>query len=370
MNKQDHETSMMREICEQGAVLARVFRGCRDAIGHYVSRQRGRRVHLVGCGDMYFSALQVESLVPLLWGDPVRAWRSMDLRWFHRFLTSDDVVICASVSGRTPRTLEAALLARRAGAHVLAITDNPNAPLGHEIADVIVLGTSPPELLEQDPYAGYRNIIAQTQTFTATLMVEMALVAGRTASFDADRLVTLTEEWVQTLDREARSLDSFLAGGEQVVVLGSGPHLPAARYGAAKMLEFAVPAAAQCLEEYNHQEVFVADSRTRAILLAGDDESRSRAVELTAAWEQLGVRSLVLAAEGSFAGSSTRHWSLPHAPLLDAVWCEILALQLLTAHGVRAMGRDPSRWLGGRRADTIQAMSAQTIRGSRLWLPD
>lgn len=56
--------------------------------------------------------------------------------------------------------------------------------------------------------------------------------------------------------------------------------------------------------------------------------------------------------------------------LLETMLCEVIALQLLTAHGVSAMGRDPNRWLGGRRTDAVQAMSQETIRGSRTWRPE
>ena len=321
---------------------------------------------------MYFAASQVEALARTLWGISVRAWRSMDLRWMHRQLGAGDLVVCASVSGRTPRTLEAALLARDAGAQVLGITDNPGSPLDDALDATLILDTAALELLEDKSYAGYRHIIAQTQTFTAVLVVELMLAAmlqGRGA--DLARIPDRVRHLVAVLDEPVRELaEVFLAGGERVVVLGSGPHWPAACYGAAKMLEFAVPATAQCLEEFNHLEAFVADRATRIIVLAADDEAESRARELTGEWECLGARSLVLARGGEFPGERTRRLELPSENLLDAILGQVIALQWLVARGVSAMGRDPTRWLGGRRTDQIQTMSQQTIRGSRLWKPE
>ena len=136
------------------------------------------------------------------------------------------------------------------------------------------------------------------------------------------------------------------------------------------MLEFAVPATAQCLEEFNHLEVFVADRETRIIVLAADDEAEARAKELTGEWECLGARSLVLARGGEFPGERTRLLELPSQDLWDAIISQVIALQLLVAWGVSAMGRDPTRWLGGRRSEEIQTMSQQTIRGSQLWKPN
>jgi hypothetical protein len=116
-------------------------------------------------------------------------------------------------------------------------------------------------------------------------------------------------------------------------------------------------------------EVFVADRATRIIVLAADDEAEARARELTGEWECLGTRSLVLARGGGFPGERTLLLELPSEGLLDAILSQVIALQLLVARGVSAMGRDPTRWLGGRRTEQVQTMSQQTIRGSRHWKP-
>jgi fructoselysine-6-P-deglycase FrlB-like protein len=366
------ESSMLAEIREQGALLGRVLPRCQAEIERTCASCEGQQLHLVGCGDMYFAASQVEALARSLWGLTARAWRSMELRWVHRQLTGADLVVCASVSGRTPRTLEAALLARQAGARVLGITDNRGAPLDDALDEALILDTAPLELLGDKTYAGYRHIIAQTQTFMAVLMAELVLAAtlkGRGAELAS--IPERVQYLVGVLDEPTRELaEGFFAGGEQVVVLGSGPHWPAACYGAAKMLEFAVPATAQCLEEFNHLEAFVANQATRIVVLAADDEAELRARELTGEWECLGTRSLVLARGGEFPGERTRLLELPAEDSLDAIIGEVLALQLLTAWGVSAMGRDPTRWLGGRRTDEIQTMSQRTIRGSRRWEPE
>ncbi len=372
MSSPEGETSMLAEIREQGELLARLLPRLQAEIGSKYAGAAGRQLHLVGCGDMYFAAAQVEALATLLWGLPVRAWRSMDLRWLSRRLTADDLVVCASVSGRTPRTLEAAQLARQAGARVLAITDNPGSPLEAALEETLLLDTTPPELLGDKDYPGYRHIIAQTQTFMAVLVAELALAAAwNVTGEDLASIPERVRELVGVLDLPARELaGDFFTGGERAVVLGSGPHRPTAAYGAAKLLEFAIPAAAWCLEEFNHLDVFVADRATRIIVLAADDEAESRARELTGEWECLGTRSLVLARGGAFAGERTRLLELPVRGLLDTILGQVVALQLLVAHGASAMGRDPDRWLGGRRSEQIQAMSQQTIRGSRLWKPE
>jgi glucosamine 6-phosphate synthetase-like amidotransferase/phosphosugar isomerase protein len=140
-------------------------------------------------------------------------------------------------------------------------------------------------------------------------------------------------------------------------------------YGAAKWLEYAVPATAECLEEFNHLQVFVADSSTRVIALAGDEVSRHRVAELTGAWEKVGVASLVLGPDGSYPGERTRVLELPATEsLVSGVLAECVALQYLAVHGAPVLGRHPDRWLGGHRTELIQSMSHETIRGSRIWV--
>jgi len=371
VNRQESESSMLLEIREQGDVLARVMSHSKGDITKLAISNAGKRLHFIGCGDMCFAASQVEAVCESLWGVSVRAWRSMDLRWAHRRLTVEDLVVAASVSGRTPRTIEAAVLAQEAGAKVVGITDNPGSPLHDALDDALILGTTSPELLQDELYPGYRNIIAQTQTFTAVLLVELILAAEMSGvEYGLEWVPQRVRELAGTLEDAARELaEAFFVGGRQVVVLGSGPHWPVACYGAAKMLEFAVPATAQCIEEFNHLQAFVADAGTRIIVLAADDAAESRAAELVGAWQVVGARSLVLARSYDFRSEHARVFPLPCEDLLDAVICQLVALQLLVATGVAAMGRDPNRWLGGWRTEQVQSMNNQTVRGSRLWRP-
>jgi len=58
-------------------------------------------------------------------------------------LSATDTVIAVSASGSTPYTLEAARLAKAAGASVIAIANNPHAPLFHLARHTILLATSP-----------------------------------------------------------------------------------------------------------------------------------------------------------------------------------------------------------------------------------
>jgi fructoselysine-6-P-deglycase FrlB-like protein len=364
---------VVQEIREQPQVLRSTYPECAHAIAECLGEAPVRGIHLVGCGDMHFAAQAVAELARAhAWDLDVRAWRSMDLRWLHRRLDPLDLVVCASVSGRTPRTVEAARLALGAGARVLGITDNAGSLLHDTVEHCIVLGTASAAELTRDAYAGYRYVLPQTRSYTAVLAAELLVAASRVGEERmVEELPKLFAALISAIEAPAFEVaSSYFAGGKQVVVLGSGPHRPIASYGAAKWLEYAVPAAAECLEEFNHLQVFVADSSTRVIALAGDEASRQRVGELTGEWEEVGIASLVLGPDGSFPGDRTRICALP-APdsLLASMVAECVALQYLAVFSAQFLDRDPDRWLGGRRTGLVQGMSQKTIRGSRIWAP-
>ena len=371
MSKRENESSMLTEIREQGALLARGHARWAAAAEEATRDCLDKHLHLVGCGDMFFAASLVAALCDRRGDRRVRAWRSMDLRWGHRLLTEDDLVVCSSVSGRTPRTVEAALLAREAGAQVLGITDDPGSPLAKSLDHLLVLGTAPEEELQNEVYPGYRHIIGQTQSFTAALLVELLLARSMLQEApDPAPIPGLVARLVTSLEQPVREVvASFFAGGEKVVFLASGPFRATALHGAAKMLEFAIPAGVQCLEEFNHLEAFVLDETSRVVLLAPDAPSAARARELTPGFEELGARSLVVAKQGNFPGRETHHITLPDGDLLQDLLALLIAGQFLAAHGAEIFGRDPDRWLGGYRTDQVQAVSNQAVRASEIWKP-
>jgi glucosamine--fructose-6-phosphate aminotransferase (isomerizing) len=358
-----------QEIAAQPRVLSAVLSSGRRAVEECIQPGRWKRLHLAGCGDMFFAAEVVSWLARLRLELEVHSWRSMDLRWAAARLGPDDLVVCASVSGRTPRTVEAARAARRRGARVLGITDNDHSPLTGEVDGLVLLETSPRAALGEGPYPGYHHQIGQTKTYTAVLLAEM-LAAARAAGDESLDFEVIPERVAGALPALSAAIRAgageWFAGRRNVAVLASGPHRGTALYGAAKFLEYAIPAHAQCLEEFNHLEMFLADERTLALVLAPDEPSRRRAVEMLEAWEHLGLRSIVIGPGAQHPGKQTVTLQLeggePHvSPFLEA-----LALQILAYRGAVTLGRDPDRWLGGVRTELLIKTSGVSIRGSEV----
>jgi glucosamine--fructose-6-phosphate aminotransferase (isomerizing) len=358
-----------QEILSQPDVLRRVLRESWAEISECVAPVKHRGVHFVGCGDMFFAARAVEWQARLSSSLDVRAWRSMDLRWCGARLGAEDLVVCASISGRTQRTIEAATAARKAGARVIGITDNADSAFAEAVDDVVLLRTSPTEALAKGVYPGYHHQIAQTKTYTAALLAELLVLRRAAGGFVAE-LERVPEEVERVLrvvdDAASESIVSSFDGRSNVVVVAAGPLLPTADYGAAKLLEYAISSRSQCIEEFNHLELFVSDDTTLAIVLVQDEVARRRALELLEPWEDVGLRSLVVGGDSEWPGQRTSivNAGVP-APEL-APFTFATALQLIAYHGARALGRDVDAWLGGVRTQLINDASQRTIRGPEI----
>ena len=112
--------------------------------------ERGiRHLWLTGCGDSAFAgiaaALAFQRHTPVT-AHPVHA---LDLaRYQVSELPRDSAVIATSYSGKVGRTIEAAIQARRAGHHVIALTNSPDTDLARASDEVLpvevpTLGFSP-----------------------------------------------------------------------------------------------------------------------------------------------------------------------------------------------------------------------------------
>jgi len=355
---------MRSEIREQPAALAAV----RDRVGVRIRAALAEEgpqpagLRLAGCGDMHFAAEIARAWARLAGARGIEAHRSMDLRWEAATIAPRERVVVASFSGRTPRTIEAARLARAAGARVWAITGNARSPVT-EVADrVFVLPTGPAETLAAHRYAGYHANIPQTKTFAATLWAELAIALGSAppgaardrALADLDAVPEALAEALPVLEAEAEETAAGLPPIANALVLASGPWLPLAWYGAAKLLEYAIPASGQCIEEVNHLEAFVSDARTLAIFVAPDERSRTRADDLIAAgFEELGVAAARIRTQAGLGS-------------IASVFAMATSLALFASHVAQRLGRDLGRWVGGVRTELIEDLSLRTIRGSEI----
>jgi len=367
---------MLQEIKEQPTILRRLAKR-RNTITD-IADQIGlvNRIYLTGCGDPYFAALTSRYFIEKTTKIPTFTLPSMDFRWTHSNLPSGSLVIASSVSGRTKRTIEATKAAKEAGAMTIGITDNGDSPLTSYCNFVLEIEASPPETLSQHEYAGYQYVVPQTKTYTSVLFAQMALGFAIEAKTRENHSIfeqylketpQSVQEVIETLEASLKDLGRRYAEERSLfAILGSGPYFGLAKYGGAKFLEFALPSYSQCLEEFNHQEVFLADERWLIVLIAPDWLSLHRTRELAPLYEELEAKSLTFEPEPYNYGEAVDSVAVGKYPEVITPFVYAIPLQLLAFFIAKAKGLDVDEWCGGNRTDQIIKLSQRTIRTSEI----
>jgi len=308
------------ELGEQPGVWSNLWGrrpGLRAALEALLRGRAPDRVVITGCGDCHAAAEWAEWLVELRTRVPVRGLAAMELtRGRAHLLGPGTLLVALSVSGSTPRVIEAVRTARAAGARVLGITDNPASVLAREPEAVFVLGTAPPEALGRtdyrDPeaarYGGYHRAVPQTKTFGAMqlALVLLCLALEELSPSGRGTPRETLEPWLRRLPElaaRARPAAEDAARGAlegarpraRAAFSGTGPNAPTARFLAYKMLELVLPAGHAEIEEYCHTLYLVTGAGDIAVFLAHDRGTLERVGEIAPVLEgEIGAAVQVL----------------------------------------------------------------------------
>jgi glutamine---fructose-6-phosphate transaminase (isomerizing) len=158
-------TRVWAEMQEQPEVLRRAVAANAERLDA-LRAGRPPRIRLVGHGSSahaaHFGAMVVESRLRIA----CDVAPAPDLNGGTALYRPGDVVVAISQSGRTPSILAAAERARRAGARVVALTNEPSSPLAAAAATVLSCE------------AGAELAVPATKTFLAQAGLLLALAAG------------------------------------------------------------------------------------------------------------------------------------------------------------------------------------------------
>ena len=265
-------------------------------------------LYLMGCGDSHHVSVATQLAFRVLAGIETEALTAMH---FARY-TADSLidpqrclVAGASVSGEVSRTLEGMLLARKAGAKVLALTAMPTSRIARA-ADLVVDTTQPPF---QDPdgmvIPGVRSYIAN-QVGLLLLAIHFGEQRGRVSHQEAEgyrqqiyNLADAIEATIEMNEKRVKDLASQWADENEFIFCGSGPGYAAALFLAAKILEASGDAAiGQDLEEWAHLQYFAKKASTPTFVISGGERDGSRAREVATAALAIGRRVAVITPAG------------------------------------------------------------------------
>ncbi|MFX0115627.1 MAG: SIS domain-containing protein [Candidatus Hodarchaeota archaeon] len=376
---------MLQEILEQPTIVSSILNR-KDSFIEFSQQIQGvKRVILTGSGDSHCAAMAGSYGFSFLLNDKLSlALRPMELTFYHQnWIDTQTLVIGISVSGKTPRVLEALNYARSKGATIAGLTDNPNSPIAGIAGELsIITGTSPPETLETSyytteeaaKYTGYHHDCAQTKTYLANIFALLLLAATWGQNQSAlDTLAEfpdiITSIITGKIAERIRDSAKAIASREKIpIMVGSGPNRANALFGSYKGNEFTVSPGIQEIEEYCHTQYFVTEETTPVIFLAPKGPSLERTKEIAPVLtEVLHAEPLIFTSPESFQSLASNTIVLPY---LGSEYLSTppyaAAVGLWWYHWAKNRGFDTSNFRGGVDTERYVSGSLRTIRKSRI----
>lgn len=265
-----------------------------------------QRIVLVGCGDSYAAALTTKHAFELFTHIPTEVVTALEFSRLYQdrqlgFSPGNPLVILISSSGTGARVYEAACRANLHNAFTLAITGNPQSPLGKEAHRILHLEVPP-----FSSAAGTRSYLV-SQLSLLLLAIRFGEVRGVITMDEANRVRkdillhgSQLEAMLPAMEQQALALAKEWQSMEAFDFVGGGFDYGTAWFGHAKVLEaLGKPAMRINSEEWLHLNCFLRNNTaTGTVLIANTtNPCHSRSRETAGYMAQLG-RPLLIVTDG------------------------------------------------------------------------
>ncbi|MFW9906273.1 MAG: SIS domain-containing protein [Candidatus Thorarchaeota archaeon] len=377
---------MLSEMLEQPKILDSLYtdKNIKNIV-KFLLQSDIERMIFTGSGDSYCAAWFGAHLG--------QRWRSdLDIRYYAPFefvnyfntqFLQKCVVIGISVSGNTPRVVEALRFAQKYGAQTIGLTDNPQGQVAKETDHTLFIHASPPESLEMSSYVtenakeytGYHHDIAQTKTYMAnlaTLSLFMAFFSSQeevslTLVQEGFRLVKMAINQQQDFIKISNKID---CGIDKVIFVSSGANGPTGLFGAYKMFEFSVNGYACDIEEYCHTNYFITDENSLVIFIASDFPTFDRIKEIEPVIRDvIDAKTIILVNSDLYKETTIdSHHILIKSPKSEVLSPLVFTIpvEFITYSIARSKGYNTDQFRGGQDTEKYVSGSYKTIRQSRI----
>jgi glucosamine--fructose-6-phosphate aminotransferase (isomerizing) len=300
-------------------------------------------VVIVACGTSSYAG-QVGKYALERWARlPVEVEVASEFRYRDPVLDSECLCVAISQSGETADTLAAMRLARKAGAHVLAVTNVVGSQATREADGVLFTR------------AGLEIGVAATKTFLAQVLAMILLglyMAQERGGLGAEEVRGYTEQ----LRRIPGLLEDYLesdavakveqvaqryAGSDYFMCLGRRISLPVAMEGALKLKEISyVPTEAYAAGEMKHGPIALLSEGSPVIVVATDSPVYDKLISNVQEVIARGASVIAVASEGNDSLAEMTDEIL-YVPATDEMLSPLLAvvpLQLFAYFVAKARG--------------------------------
>ncbi len=322
-----------------------------------------KRIIATGCGDSHMAAVATQWAFERIGGVPTEAATAMRAARYAIPEAKDSIwrnplVIGISVSGSVSRTREAVAVARERGSLTIAVTGNPDAPLGQTAERI--LNCQIPEFVHAPGVRSYRISLLALWLMAIRLGEVRGHITNAQAQTLRDQLRSTADAIEETLELSqapAQQLSAELAEHSHFTFVGDGPNFATALFSAAKVLEAAGRDAwGQDTEEWAHLQYFSRiEPQAPTIVITDGGRGTSRIKEILPPMARIGRKITLVSPEieelMSYEGTHlpvTQGVSPLFSPMVYAVPGELFAACLADAVGEAFFGAftgvyDPER---------------------------
>ncbi|MFX0050819.1 MAG: SIS domain-containing protein [Candidatus Hodarchaeota archaeon] len=375
---------MLSEMLEQPRITYSIFNDINlKNIGTFLLENDIERIYFTGSGDSYcaswFGSNLVSKWCPELYTQYYAPFEFVN--YFNPKHLKNSVVIGISVSGNTPRVVEAIRFAQKYKAQTIGITDNPQGMVAQESDFTLYTHTSPPETLETSSYVsegareyiGYHHDVAQTKTYLANLAVQSVFLAylsrkDKSTLNHVQKAFQLVKKAVGQRNYYLNIFDNLNSIVDNVIFVSSGPNGPTGLFGAYKMYEFTLNGFACDIEEYCHTKYFITTEKSLVIFIASDSYSFNRILEIEPVIRNIINAKTIILANSSLLNSKAADYisiETPKEKVLSPLVYTI-PIEFFSYSIARNKGFDTNQFRGGQETEKYVSGSYRTIRQSRI----
>jgi glucosamine--fructose-6-phosphate aminotransferase (isomerizing) len=323
---------MLKEISEQPRVI-------RDTIaGRFDSRTRTMcfdelpltdeelaeidRLYIVACGTSYHAGLIGKDLIENWARIPVEVEVSSEFRYGNPIISTNTLVIAISQSGETADTLEAVRLARRAGAHVIALTNVVGSRITQEAQTVLNIKAN-----IEIAVAATKSFLAQVALLTLLglyLAQERMLLTGPQIQEIYSEMKRLPEQIEHILSDTAaikRAADACFEA-TTALFIGRGVGATICHEGALKLKEISyLHAEAFSAGEIKHGPIALIDPQdaTPVIAVATQSSTRDKMLANIEEMKARGARVVAVATAGDERIEELADYVIPIPPIRECL---------------------------------------------------
>ena len=351
VGKGNHRHFMMKEICEQPAVIGETLQSLVNPLTRQTAIEdlpfdlaKIERLTIVACGTAYLAGVVGKYWFEQIARLPVEVDIASEFRYRAAPLAKTGATIVISQSGETADTLAALRYAKSQGQAIVAILNSSESTIARESDRVL------PTL------AGPEIGVASTKAFTTQLVILacLALAAARArgetdAAGEAQLVKALAELPAQIAevlagDAGIRAVAEALADATDVLFLGRGATFPIAMEGALKLKELSyIHAEGYAAGEMKHGPIALIDETMPVIVLAPSDGLFEKTASNLEEASARGGRVILISDKAGIARLGSKAAQVIEIPACHPFVAPILCavpVQLLAYHAAVAKGTD------------------------------